>query len=286
MVWGMEKYGFLFALALIWVVFAVVQDMRKREVANWLNFSLVAFALAYRAFYSAYVSDWMFLVYGLFGFVLFYAMANLFYYSRVFAGGDAKLLMGIGVVMPFESFLSLGVVGGGFIVLLFAAGAVYSLIYSLFLVGKHHSKFFAEFKKNFASSGNWIFALIFVLLFVILVYALFGVDFWMILSAVLLAVFSLILIVYAKSLDVCMVKLVKARNLTEGDWLVDDVRLGKGVIKKTVHGLSAGDILKLRKAGKGVLVKEGIPFTPAFLLALMLMGFFWGVLEYLILSLL
>ena len=82
-----------------------------------------------------------------------------------------------------------------------------------------------------------------------------------------------------------MIKLVKAGDLTEGDWLVGDIKLGRGVIKKTVDGLSVNDILKLRKAGKSVLIKEGIPFTPAFLMAFVVMVFFGAALESLILSL-
>ena len=43
---------FLIVLAFIWIIVAIVQDFRKREIANWLNFSLIAIVLAYRAFVS------------------------------------------------------------------------------------------------------------------------------------------------------------------------------------------------------------------------------------------
>ncbi len=283
---GMEKYYFLFGLALIWIIFAVVQDLRKREVADWLNFSLVAFALAYRAFYSAYSLDWMFLVYGVLGFAMFFVLANLFYYSGVFAGGDAKLLMGIGIVLPFSGFLDLVVIGLGFAMLLFFIGAIYSLIYSIFLVYGNYKKFALEFNRNLGKKNNWIFALVFGLLFVIFVYLMFGTDLLLLLFGVLFAFVIFILLVYAKSLEVCMIRLVPPSLLTEGDWLVRDVNLAGGRnVKKTIHGLSADDIIKLRKAGKKVLIKEGIPFTPAFLFSFLVMVFFWGVLESLILSL-
>jgi Flp pilus assembly protein protease CpaA len=42
----------LFFLAFTWITFAVVQDLKTREIANWLNFSLVIFALGIRFFYS------------------------------------------------------------------------------------------------------------------------------------------------------------------------------------------------------------------------------------------
>jgi len=58
-----------------------------------------------------------------------------------------------------------------------------------------------------------------------------------------------------------------------------DIKLNREVVKKTIHGLSAEDIARLRKAGKMVLVKEGIPFTPAFLLAFLIMVFSFLVLK-------
>ena len=65
-----------------------------------------------------------------------------------------------------------------------------------------------------------------------------------------------------------MLKLVSPGKLIEGDWLKDDVNVGKRVIKKTVHGLSREDIKFLKKAKKKVWIGGGVPFTPAFLIAL------------------
>jgi len=45
---------FLVLLGLIWIIFAVVQDIKKKEIANWLNFSLIIFALGFRFFYSLF----------------------------------------------------------------------------------------------------------------------------------------------------------------------------------------------------------------------------------------
>mgnify|MGYP001614646475 FL=1 len=116
----MEEYYFLFLLGLLWCIFATVQDLRKREIANWLNFSMIIFALAYRAFYSIEARDGGdFFLFGLGGFGIFFLLANLLYYGRAFAGGDAKLLMGFGALLPFESINDLLFVSAGFILLLF-----------------------------------------------------------------------------------------------------------------------------------------------------------------------
>jgi preflagellin peptidase FlaK len=109
---------FLIILAGIWLVIASLQDIKKREVPNWLNFSLIAFALAYRAFYSIVNQDSLFFLYGLLGFLVFLVLAYAFYYGKVFGGGDAKLFMAIGAILPFEKPNELLFVSSCFVFLL------------------------------------------------------------------------------------------------------------------------------------------------------------------------
>jgi len=99
------EFWFLIVLAFVWIIIAIIQDLRKREVANWLNFSFVAVALVYRVFLSILLWDYRYFVYGAAGFAIFFVFANFFYYARIFAGGDAKLLMALGAVFPFSVFL-------------------------------------------------------------------------------------------------------------------------------------------------------------------------------------
>lgn len=277
---GMEKYYFLFGLAFVWLIFAVAYDLKKKEVPNWLNFSLIGFALAYRAFYSAYSSDLMFFIFGLAGFGVFMALGNLFYYSRLFAGGDAKLLMGLGAVLPFEGWRDFIFVGAGFVALLFLAGAIYSLIYSFFIAGKDYAKFRRELANNW-QKNKFIVIYSGILALALLIFAyLLGLGFGLGLMVALMMFSISILYIYLKAVDSCMIKLVDAGRLTEGDWLVSDIKLGRALIKKTVHGLSLEDIRRLRKAGKKVLIKEGIPFTPAILISFLVMVFFLAVLGF------
>ena len=92
---------FLVVLALIWLIFAVVSDLKTREIPNWLNFSLILFALGGRFFYSVFSDNWDFLIQGFFGLAVFFLLANLLYFGRFFAGGDAKLMMALGPILPF-----------------------------------------------------------------------------------------------------------------------------------------------------------------------------------------
>jgi len=273
----MEEYYFLFALAVVWIVFAVVQDFKTREVANWLNFSLIAFVLAYRAFYGIFFKDLMFFVYGLLGVLFFVVFGYVFYYSRVFAGGDAKLLMGLGGVLPYQNFGDYLYLGLGFVFLLFAVGSIYSLIYSLFLVVKNKKKFVIEFKREFVKNKkSFYFVLVLVVIFEIII-LITKLNEYFYFSLLGLLVFLLpVLYIYAKALEKgCMTKLVFPGKLTIGDWLEKDVKVGRRIIKKTVHGLTWKNIELLRKAKKKVWIKEGIPFTPSFLVAFIIFVLIW-----------
>ena len=76
-----------------------------------------------------------------------------------------------------------------------------------------------------------------------------------------------LLFVFAKGLEnVSMVRSVSGKELREGDWLVDDVKVGKKVIRADWDGLSLENI-DLLKRRRGIKIKDGLPFVPAFLIA-------------------
>lgn len=261
---------FLIILGVIWILFAVIQDLRKREIANWLNFSLTIFALGFRFFYSLFNnSGYGFLIQGIIGFVIFFILGNILYYGKVFAGGDAKLMIGLGAVIPFsESFfanLNLVVL---FLALFLIAGAVYGIIFSFFLALKNRKNFAREFLRQFERRKkliylSWVFVSIFILLYII--FPSFG------RIALYLAILLFVLpylYISAKSIDeACMIKKVKTKNLTEGDWLYESIKISRRLIKAKWEGLNKEEIKFLRKHKKEVLIRQGIPFSPVFLIA-------------------
>ena len=73
---------------------------------------------------------------------------------------------------------------------------------------------------------------------------------------------------FAKSIeDKSMIKKLKAEDLRPGDWLYEDVSIGKNKIKADWQGLSEEEINMLRRSKKKVKIKQGIPFVPSFLIA-------------------
>lgn len=268
----MEEYYFLFGLGFIYTIFAVFQDLKTREIANWLNFSLVAFALAYRAFYSVIFSNFEFFSLGVLGFAFFFILGYVFYYGRVFAGGDAKLLMGFGVLLPYKSYYDILILGLFFIFILFLVGALWSLLYSIGVIRKDWNNFRKEFiKRRRLISTSLISS------FIIFIIGVFISYFIMLISFFVLA--FCFLYVYLKAVEKCMIKRKSWEELSEGDWLEDDVKVGRHIIKKSVHGLSRKEIEMIRKHKMKVYIKEGVPFTPAFLLVLIMVFFFLVLLD-------
>jgi len=169
-----------------------------------------------------------------------------------------------------DSFINSGV----FILFLLVAGSVYGFIYSLVLyfknIRKVNSVFLREvkkYKKSFGvSSGISLLLILLSILFSSISYAF-----------IFLGLFLFVMVVFyifAISLErVVMVREVSGKNLHEGDWLEETVRVGRKTIEPCWDGLSKED-LKLLFRKKKVFIKDGIPFVPSFLIAFILYFFF------------
>jgi Flp pilus assembly protein protease CpaA len=261
---------FLGVLALLWIGFAVVQDLKSREIANWLNFSLIIFALGFRFFYSLFSGEGFgFFYQGLIGFGIFFALGNLLYYGRMFAGGDAKLMMALGAVLPiYGTFLENAQIFFMFFLVFFFSGAIYSLGVSSGIAIKNSKVFKKEFKSQFGKYRKLIYFVMVLGLGIMLagfletIFLFLGILFFLLPY----------LYVFAKAIDEsCMVNEVSVGKLTEGDWLYDDVSLGKKKIKAKWDGLSKEDIKLIKKKYKKVKIKQGIPFSPVFLISLIIL---------------
>src|SRR4030043_71206 len=200
-------YGiiFLWALALIYIIFAVIQDIRTREISNWISFSLIIFALGFRFFYSLFQGEgFTFFYNGLIGFGIFFILGNLFYYGRIFAGGDAKLMIALGTILPyFPDFFSNIQIFFNFLLLFLSVGFIYILITSSVLCLKN----FDYFKKEFSRQLKRKKKLMLIVLFFSIVLLVLGFVWTVFLVAGILVFFVSYLFLYSKAVDeACMVR--------------------------------------------------------------------------------
>ncbi len=262
----------LIILGLIWIVFASIEDLKTKEVADWLNFSLIIFALGFRFFWSLFASEnFMFFYQGLAGLGIFFILGNLFYYSRMFAGGDAKLMIALGPILAFSESFAVNVkIFASFIFVFFFIGAVYGLVGSFVLMTKNWREFKKEFKKQFNKFRSRAFltmVLGLVLMiggFVILEFLFFGVF-----------VFLLpLLFVFAKAVDLAgMVKEIPASQLREGDWIFKGIKIGEKMIKSKWDGVNREEVELIKRYRKKIKIREGIPFVPVFLFSYLVLLF-------------
>ena len=260
-------------LGLIWIVVAVFQDLRKREIANWLNFSLVIFALGFRFFYCLFEANSFNLFYqGLIGFGIFWGLGNLLYYGKMFAGGDAKLMMSLGAILPFyENFFNNLEVFLLFFVLFLFAGAIYGLFSMGYYIFSNRKLFRKKFYEKFYDKKYFNF-LILVLGILLMVWGFYEVVLFY--FGIFVFVIPLLYISAKVVDDNFMLKKVKPSKLAEGDWLYKDVKVGKKVVKANWNGLSKKEIVLLKKNKKPVLIKYGVPFAPAFLVSYLILVYF------------
>jgi Flp pilus assembly protein protease CpaA len=265
----MYEVIFLWVLALAFILFAVVQDIRTREIANWLNFSLIIFALGFRLFYSLFSGDnFSFFLNGLMGFGIFFVVGNLFYYSRLFAGGDAKLMIALGTILPISSrFFSNIQIFLNFLLIFLMSGFVYIVFASISLCLKNFKAFQKEFIKQFKISKK-IFYFSLLVSSIFLIASLFEIFF---LFVGILIFFTFWLYLYSKAIDeCCMIKEISTKYLREGDWLYSNTKVGKKTIKKSWDGVTKKEIKEILKYYKKVKIREGVVFSPVFLMAIII----------------
>lgn len=271
----MYEIIFLSVLALIWMVFAAVQDLKKREIANWLNFSLIIFALGFRFFYSLFsLESFGFFYQGLIGLGIFFILGNFLYYGKLFAGGDAKLMIALGAILPFsENFSTNLKIYIGFLFVFLFVGAVYSLIASFYFSLKNFAKFKKEFMKQYKNYSK-LYSLV-IILAIILVLLGFFINVLLVYLGIVIFILPY-LHLYAKAVDEsCMIKKMKTSQLTEGDWLYKDVKIGSKKISARWEGLKKEEIKILKKKYKTILIRYGIPFSPVFLISFLILLYLW-----------
>ncbi len=265
----------LLGLGFFVLVVGSLTDLKKREVPDWVNYGLILSALSLRGIYSIYLSDYNILIYGLVGLSVMFLLACLMFYTGQWGGGDAKLLMGIGAVFGISLNLEFQTLFL-FLINLIIFGSIYGLIWTFYLFVKNWSKTKHKFLTVLGSKKATVVKIpLYILCLILLIGSYFIIE--MRYSLILLAIMlPLIFYVWAFSKvveSVTMLKKISPSKLTEGDWIAEDIIYrGKRITGPKDLGISLKQIKilnQLHQKGKidTVLVKEGIPFVPSFLIA-------------------
>jgi len=120
----------LFILGIIFLIIASIKDLKTREISDWIPYSLIALGLTYKLFIALDFIKPSYFISNLFSFAIFVVLGYSLYYFKIFGGGDAKLLMAIGILIPSLSISEAFFNSLLFIAILFLCGAVWNLFAS------------------------------------------------------------------------------------------------------------------------------------------------------------
>ncbi|MCF7861800.1 A24 family peptidase [Candidatus Woesearchaeota archaeon] len=275
----------LIGTGLIMLAYASISDFRTREVPDWLSYSIIISGFGIRTIGALFSWDYWYLLDGLIGFGIMFALAHLLFYTGQWGGGDSKVLMGMGVILgsyPVDFIFSpaLGDIPfsllAAFMVNLAILGSVYGLVWSFGLAFSNLRKFGKELVKVNRQKQTRIWKIVMLIVFMIALgiyfYPTENVVNYLALSSSLLFVFVVYLIIFIKIIErVFMEYYIPVSKVTPGDWIVNDVVInGKRICGPKDLGISEEQIAvlyKLHKKGKisKVKIKAGIPFIPSFL---------------------
>jgi len=265
---------FLLVLGFAWILFATISDIKTTEIPDWLNFSLVIFALGFRFFYSLFGGQgFNFFYQGLIGFGIFLVLGNALYYGRVFAGGDAKLMIALGSILPLSGNIFTNLeIALSFFFLFLASGSAYGIFASGYLAFRNFKSFRKEFRKVYRSHAAFNIIIMSMGILVLIGGILFN---ELIIYLGMLIFIMPLLYLFTKSVDETMKKRTSPKNLMEGDWLCSDVKIANKTIKANWNGLTKEDIKLLQRKNKSVVIKRGVVFGPVFLISFLLLVYFY-----------
>lgn len=265
----------LVIIGLAGLLFGSATDLKKREVPDWMNYSLVAAGLGIRLINGLVGNDPGYFTSGLIGLAAMFIIGNIMYYTKQWGGGDAKLLIALGAIFATTPYFI--ETQYPFLLILFINiiffGAIYGVLYGIFLAMKNKEKFVAECKKlvkTQAIRNLKLFILAFVIMFVISLFF----DSQMLSIFIGIAALFFIVMTYSwilmKSVEnACMYKVIAIDQLTPGDWIVDQAIKKKYGIPAL--GIEKKQVEAIRNSGiKRIEIKEGIPFVPSFLVGFLI----------------
>ncbi len=254
-------------------------DIKTREVPDWLSYGLIFTGFGVNILYSIIFSNVNFIINSVVGFLIFLGLGCAMFYAGQWGGGDSKVIMGLGALLGLNVF-GLSISNLPFLVIfwinLLFVSVFYASLWSFVLALRNRKVFLKSFKEELRRFF-WLRILIFVLTFIFIIFLLITLDTLIkifVLVTITLIVLLFYLTIFMKAVEKsCMLKLVNPEKLTEGDWIAKDVKIdGKyvcgpkdlGITKKQIRTLLA---LKKKNKIKKILIKEGIPFVPSFLIA-------------------
>lgn len=289
------RSDYVFLIMLILVAYATIKDIRYREIPDWISVVLFILGISIAGLYCVgnvlseglKITSFLPLVSLLIGFIVYLIIGIVLLYTGQWGGGDLKLFAATGSLIGFNLANIISSLLLEYLLFLSISAALYGIFVISTTALKNWSSFKQGFKQVFVRykaiiTLALVLAVLVTLLWVVSSSPL-GVYFgnlgmvgsisslWSLPIVILFLALSVLLVIVSKAVEqYCLVAKIPVDKLTVGDWLAEDVVFkGRVIVKQTKPGLSDKDINRLKRFGvKKVLVKQGLPFIPSMLIAL------------------
>ena len=254
---------FLFWFFLAGIIIATVQDLKRKEIDHWLNQTLLMGGIVFILLFSILNKTFNPSIQLIISLAILFGLSNIFYYGRVFAGGDSSLLFALSALFVGTTIFGTLMNIATYTLTLLISAAIYGSI-ALTII---YIKNFKETNKAIKPKLKKI-KYPYILLTSLILILLANLSSILPAIGVILAFYPL-LYYFSKTLEeTAMIKLKNPKQLQEGDWLAQDIKLKNKTLEYNWDGLSREDIKLIQKnTRKKIKLKDGLAFAPAFLLA-------------------
>jgi len=268
-------------VALFGSFFAGIWDLKTTDIPDSVCLSMIGIGFATHILESLMIGSWEPLITSLivgFGFLLF----GLFmYFSGQWGGGDGELMVAIGVLIPtypFQQFLI--PFAFAFFVNVFFIGAIYSILYAVFLTMRD-KKLKRSVISNLNKNKNFIlYSFVFSTIIGAGVYYIFGNILFAVSFPVLITLFA-VLFFFLKDVEKGFHRKILSKNLKVDDMIGEDIPKLK-IFKKEIRGLTKKEVSAIKRMKKYVVIRDGVRFGIVFPLALLATIILGDFLTYLI----
>ncbi len=283
----------LLVSAFIAIIIATITDLKKSEVPDYLNWIFLSFVIFVVIVSSIMSNDLSILLNAALSFIIIFIIGIALYYGQALGGGDIKLLFGLSIAfssMPyfFEQKISSIDIGNGpfifsFILNALLIGAIYGLLFSIYIILKN-KKNFLKFKEkiidNLMHKSKFFKSLFLACIILGSIILLMSIFTPILIFLAITIFFAPIIFIVVKTVEQeFLTKKINPEELCEGDWLIDRVVTKNRTIEPGVYGLTNSQIAYLRKNYRGkIKIRFGLPFVPCFLLSLILTLFLGNIL--------
>jgi len=257
------------------LLIASITDVKSTEVPDWLTYGGIAAGIGLHLVVAVMEWSWRPLLSGGLGLLLFIVLGYIMYYAGQWGGGDSKAMMAVGALLGFE--FAFDHVAVAFLINALFIGAIYGIGWMIYIAIKKRKKFLPYFAKMAHKKSYVIARYSSLSVLVVLGAASFFVADPILRTMLLMLAVFIPFIVYMMMLvktveKACMIRSAKPSELLEGDWIVKDVMAGKKRLAGPKDlGITKWQISEIKRLSKRrkirILVKDGIPFVPSFLIA-------------------